>query len=89
MYTSNNTFSVTDLRKKTVKVLKEAKNSGFVHLVNRSKTEAALVDIDYLRALQEAYEDMMDIKEYEETIRMKRIPFDKYLEKRSKKASKK
>ena len=85
MYTLNNTFSVTDLRQKTTKVLKEVKDTGFAYLLNRSKTEAALVDIDYLTALQEAYEDQIDIKEYKETIGLKRIPFDQYLKKRSKK----
>ena len=86
MYTLNNTFSVTDLRQKTTKVLKEVKNTGFAYVLNRSKTEAALVDIDYLTALQEAYEDQMDIKEFDETIRLKRIPWSVHL-KRHKKPS--
>ena len=81
MYITNNTFSVTDLRHKTLEVLREVKNSGYVHLVSRSKTEAAIVDIDYLNALQEAYEDQMDIKEYDETIGLKRIPLEVHLKK--------
>ena len=74
MYTSNNTFSVTQLRQKTTKVLREVKDSGFAYLVNRSKTQAALVDIDYLTALQEAYEDHLDTIEFDKTIGLKRIP---------------
>lgn len=89
MYTTNNTFSVTDLRHKTTEVLREVKNLGYVHLISRSKTEAAIVDIDYLNALQEAYEDQLDIKEYDETIGLKRIPFDEYLKKRARKRTKK
>ena len=88
MYTTNNTFSVTDLRHKTLEVLREVKNSGYVHLINRSKTEAAIVDIDYLNALQEAYEDQMDIQEYKETVGLKRISLEDYLKKHSKKKSK-
>lgn len=84
MYTLNNTFSVTDLRQKTTKVLKEVKDTGFAYLVNRSKTEAALVDIDYLSALQEAYEDQMDVAEFDKTIGLKRIPLKTHKKKYSK-----
>ena len=78
MYTLNNTFSVTDLRQKTTKVLKEVKDIGFAYLLNRSKTEAALVDIDYLTALQEAYEDYLDTKEFDKTINLKRVPLSSH-----------
>jgi len=81
MYTINNTFSVTDLRHNTLKVLKEVKNSGYVQILNRSKTEAALVDIDYLTALQEAYEDYLDVLEFDKTIGLKRISLSAYKKK--------
>lgn len=84
MYTLNNTFSVTDLRQKTTKVLKEVKDTGFVYVLNRSKTEAALVDIDYLTALQEAYEDQMDVVEFDKTVGLKRIPLKVHNKKYSK-----
>ena len=88
MYTLNNTFSVTDLRQKTTKVLKEVKDTGFAYLLNRSKTQAALVDIDYLTALQEAYEDQVDTAEFDKTIKLKRISLQAYKKKYSKKHSK-
>lgn len=79
MYTSDSTFSVTDLRHKTTKVLEEVKIQGIVRLLNRSKTEAALVDIDYFNALQEAYEDYLDTLEFDKTVGLKRIPLSKHL----------
>lgn len=74
MDTSIVTFSVTDLRHKTKKVLKEAGERGYVFLLRHSKAEAALVDINYLAALQEAYEDYLDTLEFDKTIGLKRIP---------------
>jgi len=88
MYTLNNTFSVTDLRQKTTKVLKEVKNTGFAYLLNRSKTQAAIVDIDYLTALQEAYEDQIDTAEFDKTVGLKRISLQAHKKKYSKKHSK-
>lgn len=81
MYTLNNTFTVTDLRQRTKEVLREVKNLGYVHLFNRSKKEAALVDIDYLNALQEAYEDYLDTIEFDKTIGIKRISLKEHLKK--------
>lgn len=54
MDTSIATFSVTDLRHKTNKVLEEVKEKGCVYLIRRSKLEAAIVDIEYFKALQQA-----------------------------------
>ena len=79
MDTSNVTYSVTDLRHKTSKVLKDALELGYVSLVHRSKTKAALVDIEYLKALQEAYEDYLDTLEFDKTIILKKVPFEKHL----------
>ena len=76
MNTSNVTYSITDLRHKTLKVLKDALDLGYVNLVQRSKTKAALVDIEYLRALQEAYENYLDTLEFDKTINLKRIPLE-------------
>lgn len=73
MNTLNDTFSVTDLRHKTNEVLKNASKRGIVYLLRHSKKEAALVDINYLKALQEAHEDYLDVLEFDKTIGMKRI----------------
>ena len=72
------TFSVTDLRHNTLKVLKTARTEGIAYLLRHSKAEAALVDIDYLAALQEAYEDYLDILEAEKTIKLPRIPLKEH-----------
>ena len=76
MNTSIATFSVTELRHKTSEILKEIKEKGYVYVIKRSKTEAALVDINYLNALKEAYEDYLDILEFDKTIGLKRIPLE-------------
>jgi len=81
MDTNIDTFSVTDLRHKTSKVLKKAKEAGYVFLVRRSKTEAAMVDIALLKALQETYEDYLDILEFDKTVGLKRIPLKKHKKK--------
>lgn len=71
-----NTFTVTDLRHRTSAVLKEAASHGFAYLFRRSRLQAAVVDPLYLRALQEAYEDYLDIIEFDKTIGLKRIPLE-------------
>ena len=74
MLTSYVSYSITDLRQNTKKVLKDALRLGYINLVHRSKTKAALVDIEYFSALQEAYEDYLDTIEFDKTINLDRIP---------------
>ena len=81
MNTLTTTFSVTDLRHKTNKVLREACEKSYVYLLRRSKPEAAIVDINYLTALQEAYEDYLDTLEFDKTIRLKRITLEEHKKK--------
>lgn len=81
MDTSMDTFSITDLRHKTLKILKQLNQKEIVYLFRRSKPEAALVSLNYLNALQEAYEDYLDILEYDRTIGLKRIPLGKHQQK--------
>lgn len=76
MNTSIVTFSVTDLRHKTYEVLKGAIEGGYVYLLRHSKPEAALVDINYLAALQEVYEDHLDTLEFDRTVKLKRISLE-------------
>ncbi|MBU1200777.1 type II toxin-antitoxin system Phd/YefM family antitoxin [Patescibacteria group bacterium] len=80
MYTNLNTYSVTDLRQKTSKILNEAEDNGFVNIVQNSKPKVVVVSPQYLFALQEAYEDYLDNIEFDETINLKRTPFKKVLE---------
>ena len=69
------TFSVSDLRHNTTKVLKETLDRGFAYLLRHSKPEFALVDINYLQSLREAHEDYLDMLEFDKTVNLKRIPF--------------
>lgn len=78
MNTNSDTFSVTDLRHKTSKVLKDTEEKGIVYLIKNSKTAAALVDINYLRALEQTHEDYLDMLEFDRTISLKRIPLSKH-----------
>lgn len=81
MDTTMNTFTVTDLRHRTNAVLKEASNHGFAYLFRRSRLEAAVVDPLYLRALQEASEDYLDIIEFDKTVGLKRLPLEAHKKK--------
>lgn len=74
MDTNNDTFSVTDLRHQTSNVLNTAHAQGYVILMRNSKPHVALVDISYLKALQEAHEEQLDIVEFDQTNKLKRIP---------------
>lgn len=80
MYTNLNTYSVTDLRQKTSKVLSDATNHGFVNIMQNSKPKAVVVNPQYLFALQEAYENYLDTIEFDKTINLKRTPLKKVLE---------
>ena len=59
-------------------VLKDALELGYINLVHRSKTKAALVDIEYLKALQEVYENYLDSVEFDKTVNLKRISLEKH-----------
>jgi hypothetical protein len=78
MNTNNDTYSVTDLRHRTNEVLKQAAAKGFVYLIRHSQVEAAIVDLDYLTALKEVYEDYLDTLEFDKTITLKRIPLENH-----------
>lgn len=73
MDTQNSTFSVTDLRHKTSEVMQKAQDEGVVFVVQHSRIKAALVDPEYLSALQKSHEDYLDILEYDQTIGLPRI----------------
>lgn len=83
MYTNINTYSITDLRHKTTQILAGLASNGFAYVVRNSKTEAAIVDLGYLQALQIAYEDYSDILEFDRTINLKRISLSKHQKLRS------
>ena len=78
MDTHNATYTVTDLRHKTLSVLKETMKYGYTLILRKSKPAAALVDMQYLKALQQAYEDYLDTLEFDSTIGLKRISLQKH-----------
>ena len=72
------TLTVTDLRRKSAKVLKNLSEEKLFLLLQNSKPKGALVDLEYLRMLQEAYEDYLDVLEFDKTINEKTISWEKY-----------
>ncbi len=64
MYTCMNTYSITNLRHQTSAIIDNAKLYDYVVIVKNSKQNAFIVDPKYFLALQEAYENYLDIKEY-------------------------
>lgn len=82
------TYSITDLRQKTLDVVNAAQSQGYVHIVHNSKAKVAVVDSQYLAALQEAYEDYLDTLEFDRTKDLPTVSLDAYLEKREAKKKK-
>lgn len=76
MNTSLTTFSITELRHQTNKVLAEAKLHGCAYLLKHSQVEGVLVDPKYLKMLQDAYEDYLDTLEFDETVDLPRVPLE-------------
>lgn len=79
------TYSVTDLRQKTSDVIATAMADGYVHIIQNSKPKVAVVDSDYLSALQEAFEDQMDVKEFDRTIGLPTISLEEHMHEYNKK----
>lgn len=82
MDTNIDTYSITDLRHKTNKVLSTVASKGIAYVIRHSKATAAVINIDYLNALTQAYEDYCDIVEFDRTIGLKRVPLE-HLEKKT------
>jgi PHD/YefM family antitoxin component YafN of YafNO toxin-antitoxin module len=84
MNTNIITFSVTDLRHKTSQILKSITDNKLVYLLRHSKPEVAIVNIDYLTALQKSYEDYLDVLEFDRTVNLKRIPLEEHKKRKNK-----
>ena len=85
-----NTVSITDLKQNTSKVIKLLKNKGVsVIVLQRSKVAAVLVEPSHYDALEDALEDLADLKTLEERKGDKTIAFDEYFAKRFGKNTKK
>lgn len=78
-----NTVSITDLKQKTADVMKRVKASGEpVIIIQRSEPTAVLVDADYFKILEQALEDLEDLRSIEERKDEPIVPFEKYYKKR-------
>lgn len=78
-----NTVSVTNLKQNTAQVIKKIKTSGQpVVVMQRSEPAVVLVDPEHYKSLEEALEDLEDLKAIEERKNEPGIPFDEYFKKR-------
>ena len=85
-----NTVSITDLKQNTSKVIGKVKEEGkSLVILQRSKAAAVLVDPDYFDILEEALEDLVDLKAIEERKNDATIDLDKYFVKRFGRGAKK
>jgi PHD/YefM family antitoxin component YafN of YafNO toxin-antitoxin module len=62
------TTTITELRRESAKILKNLPKEKLMLLIQNSKPKGALIDLDYLKMLQEAYEDYMDTIAYDEAV---------------------
>ena len=83
MYFMINTVSITDLKQNTADVVKKMKSSGQpVVVLQRSEPAAVLVDPDYYEILEEALEDLEDLRDIELRKNEPTVSMDEYLKKR-------
>ena len=73
-----NAVSITDLKQNTAKIIGRVKTEGkSLIILQRSKAAAILVDPDYYDILEEALENVSDLKTIEDRKNEPRIPFEK------------
>lgn len=78
-----NTVSITDLKQNTASIVKKAKSSGQpVVVLQRSEVAAVLLDPDYYKVLEQALEDLEDLRDIELRKNDPTVSMDKYLKKR-------
>ena len=78
-----NTVSITDLKQNTASIVKRAKASGQpVVVLQRSEVAAVLVDPDYYKVLEQALEDLEDLRDIELRKNEPTVSMDEYLKKR-------
>lgn len=81
MFTIPNSTTVTELRRKSASILKTLADEKLLLLIQNSKPKGALVDLEYLKILQEAYEDYLDILTFDQAISEPTLPWKKHREK--------
>ncbi|MBU0569963.1 hypothetical protein KKB40_04245 [Patescibacteria group bacterium] len=72
------TLTVTDLRRKSAKILNDLPQEKLLLLLQNSKLKGVLVDVDYFKMLQQAYEDFLDIQTFDEVIKEPVVSWKKY-----------
>lgn len=78
-----NTVSITDLKQNTADVVKRVKTSGKPLVVmQRSEPAAVLLDPEYYEILEEALENLEDLRDIELRKNESTISMDEYLKKR-------
>ena len=80
MLTIPNTTTVTELRRKSASILKTLADEKLLLLIQNSRPRGALVDLEYLKMLQEAYEDYLDILAFDQTISQPTVSWKKHKE---------
>lgn len=80
-----NMYSVTDLRHKTKEVIESAIENDYVHIIQNSKAKVVLVDSGYFEAARDAYEDYLDVQEFDRTIDEPRVSLEDHLKQYNKK----
>lgn len=86
--TPENTKNVTEVREKTIQLLKDVKRLGVIYIMQRSDPKAVLLSIDefkHMQGLLEDYLDELDAKELARQPRGRGIPLSTILKKYSKK----
>lgn len=78
MFTIPTTLTVTDLRRKSAQIMKELPEEKLYLLVQNSKARGALVDLEYFKMLQAAYEEYMDILTYDEAEKEPTMTWEEY-----------
>ena len=84
MSTIPETITITDLRRQSARVLAELPQEKLFLLLQNSKAKGALVDLDYLKTLQDTYEDYLDIIAFDASVKEPLISWKKYKEKSKK-----
>lgn len=81
MSTIPSTLTVTDLRRKSAKILKRLPREKLYLLLQNSRPKGAIVDLEYLKMLQDAYEEYLDIQVFDKTIEESTISWENHKKK--------
>lgn len=73
-----NTISVTDLRRKSAEVLDNLEKDKLYLLLQNSKPKGVLVDLEYIKMLQSAYEDYLDIQTFDNRSQEAEVTWKEY-----------